>query len=363
MPIKFRCTHCRQLLGISRSKAGEVFDCPTCGRTLRVPRLDGTRAPVPAPALDLEDPSLRSALDELAMIGQSSVPDSDDEIDVTGIAAAPVMKTVGAPAPRPAPVPMEPPLPAEPVPASVHPVAGDSGVPVNPLAELAPLSHGDQSAPTTVRHSTSPAGRLVLASGLATTALLAFAAGFFFGRAGSPEHQGGAMTAGNADDVETPDANPSASDGDAVPAIRGRISYVSPAGRRPDRGARILVLPIAKPGDAKLTASIFRQDELSPDFRLARASLEALGGRVAIADDEGNFAVSLPQPGTYRILVLSHFQPRDAEEVIDSTLGQLLASWFDRPDQLLGRLAYQTGEVRYNGTRTEMWDHTFPAVL
>ncbi|NQV27089.1 MAG: hypothetical protein HQ518_22300, partial [Rhodopirellula sp.] len=68
MPIKFRCQHCRQFLGISRAKAGEIFDCPTCGWTLRVPDLDGTIRPLPGPGLDLEDSKLAQALDELASI-------------------------------------------------------------------------------------------------------------------------------------------------------------------------------------------------------------------------------------------------------------------------------------------------------
>jgi hypothetical protein len=68
MPIKFRCQHCRQFLGISRAKAGEVFDCPTCGWTLRVPDLDGTIKPLPGPGLDLGDSKLAKALDELALI-------------------------------------------------------------------------------------------------------------------------------------------------------------------------------------------------------------------------------------------------------------------------------------------------------
>jgi hypothetical protein len=39
-PIKFRCFACNQLLGVSRSKAGEVVSCPKCAAELIVPELD-----------------------------------------------------------------------------------------------------------------------------------------------------------------------------------------------------------------------------------------------------------------------------------------------------------------------------------
>ncbi len=70
MPIKFRCQHCRQFLGISRAKSGDVFDCPTCGRTLRVPDLDGSVKPLPTPGLNMQDNKLAKALAELADIGK-----------------------------------------------------------------------------------------------------------------------------------------------------------------------------------------------------------------------------------------------------------------------------------------------------
>ena len=38
-PIKFRCFQCNQLLGVSRSKAGEVVSCPKCAAELIVPEL------------------------------------------------------------------------------------------------------------------------------------------------------------------------------------------------------------------------------------------------------------------------------------------------------------------------------------
>lgn len=81
MPIKFRCQQCRQFLGISRSKAGNVVDCPTCGRTIRVPDLDGTIRPLPKPGLDMQDSSLAKALNEIAAIGGEPVGADDDDAE------------------------------------------------------------------------------------------------------------------------------------------------------------------------------------------------------------------------------------------------------------------------------------------
>jgi hypothetical protein len=37
MPIRFRCPQCKQLLGISRRKAGTSVGCPTCHAQVTVP--------------------------------------------------------------------------------------------------------------------------------------------------------------------------------------------------------------------------------------------------------------------------------------------------------------------------------------
>lgn len=38
MAIKFRCSHCRQLMSISSRKAGSMVECPSCGEDTLVPR-------------------------------------------------------------------------------------------------------------------------------------------------------------------------------------------------------------------------------------------------------------------------------------------------------------------------------------
>jgi len=70
MPIRFRCVYCKQLMGISRRKAGKVVRCPKCSNQVMVPV--GEVAP-PAPAPPPEQPIFeRSDFDEL--INQAAPP-------------------------------------------------------------------------------------------------------------------------------------------------------------------------------------------------------------------------------------------------------------------------------------------------
>lgn len=44
MPIRFRCVHCNQLLGIARRKAGTMVRCPSCATEVLVPSADNPEA-------------------------------------------------------------------------------------------------------------------------------------------------------------------------------------------------------------------------------------------------------------------------------------------------------------------------------
>jgi hypothetical protein len=65
MPIRFRCRHCNQLMGIARRKAGTTVHCPTCHAELMVPPpepedkpvspLGQPMADVPAPLFERSD--------------------------------------------------------------------------------------------------------------------------------------------------------------------------------------------------------------------------------------------------------------------------------------------------------------------
>jgi hypothetical protein len=81
MPIRFRCPHCGQLMGIARRKAGSRVQCTSCTREVLVPTSDDPRVPeAPAPTAPVASSSGGSAAndpferDDLAELFQSAPP-------------------------------------------------------------------------------------------------------------------------------------------------------------------------------------------------------------------------------------------------------------------------------------------------
>lgn len=365
MPIKFRCQNCRQFLGISRAQAGMVVDCPACGRTLRVPNLDGTVQSLPKPEMDLEDSSLVKALDELASIGKSNVSGSRPQPKSQPAERVEELE----PIPQPKPVVLDVPQPVEPVapPKRVGPATAKSDVTAparSPSRELESLARSpsvmdrvDQDVP---RQGWLSARNVFLLS--CTIGITAAGVGYVAGRIGGANKD----TTGKSPDrnnVLAQKGDPrgrSGQDPFAAATIHGRITYkTTDGGSLPDSGARILVLPAQREGEAKLSVAGFRVSDSASDFRVAKSEMKKLGGAVAIADEKGNYELPLSTAGEYRMLVLSHYQARDAEEPIDPELVTLLATYFDRPHQLLGRLRYAASELRYKGDAPITWDHSF----
>lgn len=365
MPIKFRCQHCRQLLGISRQKAGDVVDCPQCGRTLRVPRLDGKIAPLPEPEWDLKDSNLARALDELASIGQEQddVPVSAPLEDAAVVAAPPVL------APAPARVVHDVPLSAVPV-SAPQPVRSVVASPSDgsldkALAVLAaaPAADAIRPAPGTQvasNPSARPASQVRQLVTIVVIAAASYAFGYLVGSRSESTTPASSSVAKNPADVQMvkpPSAN---GENQAGAKLSGRITYVTQSGdSRPDRGARVIVFPPQRAGSAKLSVVGFRAADETADMQVAAASLKALGGAVAIVGDDGTYSLSVPGPGEYQVLVLSHFQPRESDKQTSGRLRSLLESYFDRPDQLLGLLDYHHTQVRHKGADAEIWDYSF----
>lgn len=354
MPIKFRCQHCRQFLGISRAKAEQVVDCPTCGRSIRVPSLDGRIAPLPKPRLDLRDDALIDALDRLAEIESNEnglvlagETEGDEQLDES---LEPVVMPEVRTAPAPQPIEL-PPLPADA--ARPVPIARPAMMaPSDPLAAVSALAT-DESTETGRRRRGGTSWVLLLLASLAC-----FTGGFVTGRTLAPETAvvPPSEPAPNAPD----DPAPAAPVGENPVSITGTVNFKSPTGDRPDVGACVIALPAERGGTIRLSVVGFRPGDTPEDWRVAHASLRALGGDAAIVDSEGGYSLRLPEAGEYRLLVLSHYQPRDTDEPIDSETEQTLTRFFDRPRQLLGESRYVVEPLRWTGGDTAKWSHTFP---
>lgn len=387
MPIKFRCQHCRQFLGISRDRAGDIFDCPTCGRSLRVPDLDGSVRPLPKVKMNLADSELRKALNELADLDQSSAQSAGDAIefdalDEGGRSTQP--KPDGRPeiipvAPQPAPKPIElqpiVPLVREPQhvagrgtqhsdgawKAVVELVEGDSSESLVPQAE--PQLEG---LPPSLKHAVAPSvsrGKHVELGPsfwFAVVGALAavFTGGFWTGRltVSSPIVP---ILKSEQVQAEPPGKSEQLATNQLATSIRGRITYRPEAGaNKPDRGARVIALPLDWAGKAKLQTIGFRGADSAEDQRIARASLQAMGGDLAVTDESGEFSLSLQSGGQFLLVVLSGSMPRpDADDT--QSAQQQLSPYFDRPQQLLGKVMVHVERMSWSGDSAQPWDHVF----
>jgi hypothetical protein len=371
MPIKFRCQHCRQFLGIAHSKAGTLVDCPACGRTIRVPDMEGNLAPLPELKLNTQDSKLAKALDELANLGRS-----DAEVEPESAVAVADMET-SVPQPQiaaPVPIRVEPIQPAKPIPLEVH--DPHKPAPIATMQELAALANvsnvrdpaveqaqvespppldGRGSLATPSRHRISLTWAVVIA-------WLAFVVGFVAGRWDRKSASNSVVKTEPAQKALAANGlsgDPFDNKTNQI-AVRGRITFLTQSGeRRPDRGARVLLLPENREGSAKLSVVGFRSADADTDAQVAAAGLRALGGNVAIVDDSGNFEIPSLKPGTYRIVALSHFQSRDEKAAIEPQVKSLLDNYFDRSEQLLGKCSYHIGEVKVSGKEAELWDFSF----
>ena len=395
MPIKFRCQHCRQFLGISRSKAGTITDCPMCGRTIRVPELDGTVRSLPKPGLDMEDSRLASALDELASIekpGAAAVAQNAEDADQGQVIVSrgepePIELE---PLPEPEAIQVQAPLPPAGVtknddeerPWAETAQPGDSWKKLLAAAEAGPVQQENapsQSAaapgksdarpvasvpppvasPSAQTSSRRPAAAVLCAAG--GIAALIFAAGFWIGRITTIQPEESQQTAN--DDGNR--AGQTAADGGSPnekrsTAFQGRVTYRTESGEsKPDQGARIIVFPVDRSGTTRLPVTGFQSQAAPQDYEIALTALRALGGDAAVADDSGVYEIALPQSGEFHVLVLSNSLRRD-DEGEDADAQAVIAEYFHRPESLLGRLEYQLDRVRYTGEGTDTLDYSLP---
>ena len=83
-----------------------------------------------------------------------------------------------------------------------------------------------------------------------------------------------------------------------------------------------------------------------------------MGGDFSIADAEGRYEIRLPQAGVYQVLILSRYQPAEGRSP-PATVQPFLATYFERPVQVLGDTAAHMSQFRYRGSGTSPRDQTF----
>lgn len=353
MPIKFRCPHCQQFLGISDSKAGALTDCPTCGRTVRVPQRDGRVAPLPPPELDHGDRSLAQALDTLASLesGPAVVAEMESE---PAKPRAEVISSNRGPAVEAIPIPSP----------DVSTEQAGSSSDARAISELASWPEGTSS----LGPETSPAKPIWQRREVIGAVCGAFLFGVLSGRwsaprpspSGSPDvppspKENVARNAAPVEQAKSVRPSPQVSS----KAIEGKITYQAEAGEvRPDAGTRILVLPERHPAASRIAAASFQSGASELDTQLAQASIRLLGGDFAVADREGHYAISLPKAGPYRMIIFSRYQSR-AETFPTEKTEEFLKSWFDQPLLLLGRTQVHSQEIQFDGQKILTHNQSF----
>lgn len=365
MPIKFRCVHCGQYLGISRTKAGTVVDCPACGRSVGVPRKEGEKAErVGRPSLDHEDSQLADALREVAAIAQSSdmaLPQLPPALERPTDARE--TREVNVPPPRiipTAPLPpikhFDPPPPPKLAPvATAEPYADYSEEETAfdtrlPLEQLASLATVEPSEPAPPPRSTSYAQfqwtnevpwKLWLA--FVAVGFTAIVTGFVLGRWDRNMEGGKATEAkdeGSAEALPEPTTPPTEDVYAYLGALaaEGMVEYSEGEGMPilPDAGAWIYAFPLKNDTGKTLRAEWFESDGPA---RIQ--ALQILGGNATKADANGQFQLDLLRAGKYLLLVSSGNKIRPTSEGSTKAIPEVLNQYFDDPEAVLGTQDFQ----------------------
>ncbi|MEQ9410368.1 MAG: hypothetical protein RIK87_21715 [Fuerstiella sp.] len=364
MPIKFRCQHCQQLLGISRSRAGAVVDCPRCGRSLRVPDLDGSTQRLPDPQATVrEDSALMSALAELSVLNEtSSEPISDNSAASAGDQPPHKPAIQLAPVARPEPVQpavaVEMPM-TEPEPVEDEPVAIEESL--EQLAALGLSSETSAVSETLLADMRTASGPRPGLWTLVVVAAAVFIAGLLVGRWTLPHLD--TMTAADNSSVDAaPDVDGTADNKAAIPEATGRpnesadeagemilsgsVVYSDASGMlRPDAGAVILLLPTERIGTLMLNARSLQRPVDHPDRRAVTAALNVLGGSMTQADSDGQFRLPATTKQMMSLVVVSKHQERPDDVAVPEPVLDLLRNYFDSTTHVCGRRAVQLVNV------------------
>lgn len=362
MPIKFRCDHCGQLMGIARRKAGSQVQCPKCGQLVTVPKEDRPDRGDPAkPMLLFESPDFERLLVKDSPVAEPALS----------------AKVAGAPA--------KPPLFAAPSAPDVTEAQTADWRPKDDLRESSdevvaapeppiftrrqPTTEEATPRPST-RTARTPSPSLDISVPLALTVVIAVGTfvlgvlvGHFVWRAPTEKRGPDAGVAAaeaalkqnveeiarGAQEADGPRAAPPAT-GEGVP-LTGAIRFKKGDGVAADSGAIVLVMPADQNPDQKIEVLGLRPEDADLKHRPGREQLARIGGQFGQVEPDGGFRLQMPQPGQYFVLVVSRNATRPANANVFPDELAILRRYFADAETLLGKREYLliTRELRSNG--------------
>ncbi len=340
-----------------------VVDCPTCGRSVKVPQKDGQAERVGVPALDHEDSQLAKALNEVAAIAQSSsvaLPELPPRYQRSGD----VRETREVHAPPPKVIPADPQPPAEPIePPSEPPVDEDEETLCahSALAELATLAQSESPDAPSRPTIPPPFGQFAWTNELPWRLWLAFlmvgfvaiAVGFAVGRWDGKNHS----------ENSSPETNPGQSAGSPTPgpqpvdpmlrlgrpAVRGAVkTSTGQAGSAiaSDENAWIYAFPQNPAGEEQIPAEWFA----AADRKTLTQALRLLGGNAVPAGKEGRFELRLIRPGRYHILVCSSRKSGTGQE----PMPEFLNDYVQNPEKSLNNGLFHAEDIDFQGNAVDL---------
>ncbi len=407
MPIKFRCQYCRQMLGISRTRAGALVDCPRCGRSLRVPQIDGaeTQAGTATDPVGMQrgrDVDLIDALQSLAELSQDLFPAAvanagaanaasdllstdvqSESHDSDRLRIVPLTNVRETPVNEPPSIESgQAPESAVPSPTGLRPVASNSEVhteagehlaasedsverhrsagweeAIDVLGAISPAVGASSSAVDAMggAGSASSGSRrrsrdlFMLAVGI----VLGFGAAWFVLQPRDRDADGRSADSGiqNAD-VATSDEQGLKQPVDAaLPGRRGmvsgEVSFVDAAGaQRPDDGALLILAPVTAVGRLRLDGTSLREPAADLNQTALAAALNHLGVSFIRADQAGHFYLPRLSDQELVLIAVSRHSIRTTDEPIPVDVQNSLSQYFVELHPFIGRLACQVVSVR-----------------
>ena len=391
MPIQFLCRYCRQLLGISRSRAGSAVDCPACGRSLRVPHEHGN-SPEPAADLPAADPTLLNALEILAA-SSSSAPTLSAPVSTPAAIPAPQLTARAARRPGTTSSPESPSAIAQPTALEllaqlpVSPVPVDAEQSLQPLILANPESDSDaqptpdQLSPSSAKipsaavdpslsalaeialpanpsthvgnqpRGSAPGRRLTSILGSLLLACTAFAAGYAFqSPTFPPENTSDQSPATRPENSTTPSPSPAAKQSPR-PALTGKIYFRDPSGEsRPDAGALLILVPRINSSTLKLDPRPLREAPDSTAHKALAAALAVLQVSFTTADASGNYSLPTPDEPSLQLIAISKHQLRNPDIPLSDSVRNTIEAWFDSAPHLTGKLATSVHPLQIRDT-------------